>query len=383
MADTLAVYVHWPFCLTKCPYCDFNSHVGDVIDQVRWREAYLTEIAEISARTPGRVVESIFFGGGTPSLMSTETVAAVIAAVASNWRLARDAEITLEANPSSVETARLAAVATAGVNRISLGVQALDDAALAFLGRLHSTGEALAAVQVAKLHFKRVSIDLIYGRPGQTVAAWVGELRQALEHAGGHISAYQLTVEKGTPFFIAERDGALTMPNEATQETLYAVTGETLGDAGYQAYEISNYALAGEACRHNLCIWRYGDYVGIGPGAHGRLTIGGRTYASEATSNPAGWLDAVETKGHGRRRCAALSAKTVAEEILLMGLRIDDGISQKTMWERTGQDLAAWVDGDTARQLRDGGLLVWDSDGLRLTAAGRPLLDGILARLLA
>ena len=382
MAEALAVYVHWPFCVSKCPYCDFNSHVADAIDQARWRQAYLAEIAETAARTPERSVTSIFFGGGTPSLMPPQTVAAVIERIGECWGLAADVEITLEANPSSVETARLAEVAAAGVTRLSLGVQALDDEALAFLGRAHSADEALAAVAVARDLFPRLSIDLIYGWPGQTPEAWATELSEALRHAGGHLSAYQLTIEKGTPFFAAERAGAFALPGEVTQAELYARTGEVLADAGYAAYEISNYARPGQACRHNLHIWRYGDYAGIGPGAHGRLTIDGQSYASEAIPNPTGWLDCAEINGHGRRRLDPLSAKMVAEEMFLMGLRLAEGVSDEGLRARTGQGIEAWTDAEAAHRLIDGGLLELDDARLRLTASGRPLLDGVLARLL-
>jgi putative oxygen-independent coproporphyrinogen III oxidase len=383
MGAPLAVYVHWPFCVSKCPYCDFNSHVADAIDQARWRKAYLAEIAETAGHMPGRTVSSIFFGGGTPSLMPPETVAAVIKRIGECWGLAADAEITLEANPSSVETARLADVAAAGVTRLSLGVQSLDDEALAFLGRAHSAAEALAAVAVARDLFPCLSIDLIYGRPGQTPEAWSSELSEALGHAGGHLSAYQLTIEKGTPFFAAERAGAFDLPDEAAQAGLYALTGEMLASAGYAPYEISNYARPGEACRHNLHVWRYGDYAGIGPGAHGRLTIDGQSYASEAIPNPTGWLDSAEINGHGRRHLDPLSTKVVAEEMFLMGLRLAEGVSDEGLRARTGQGIEAWIDAEAARQLIDGGLLERDDARLRLTAAGRPLLDGVLARLLA
>ncbi len=382
MADTLAVYIHWPFCLSKCPYCDFNSHVAVAIDQNRWRRAYLAEIAEAAGRIPGRNVSSIFFGGGTPSLMPPQTVAAVIDAVASHWQLAADAEITLEANPSSVETARLADIAAAGVNRLSLGVQSLDDEALAFLGRAHSAAEALAAVAAARTLFPRSSIDLIYGRPGQTPEAWAVELSEALGHAGGHVSAYQLTIERGTPFFAAERGGTFALPDDVVQAELYALTGEILAKSGYEAYEISNYARAGEACRHNLHVWRYGDYAGIGPGAHGRLTIAGQCHASEAIPSPTGWLDCAENKGHGRRRLDAQSAKLVAEEMFLMGLRLAEGVSEDGLRGRTGQGIDAWIDAEAARRLIAGGLLVRDAAGMHLSATGRPLLDGVLARLL-
>jgi oxygen-independent coproporphyrinogen-3 oxidase len=315
--------------------------------------------------------------------MPPRTVAAVIEKIGDCWGLAGDAEITLEANPSSVETARLADVAAAGVNRLSLGVQALDDSALAFLGRLHTAKEALAAVAAARALFQHVSIDLIYGRPGQSTAAWATELSEALRHAVGHLAAYQLTIEKGTPFFTAVRSGAFALPDEATQAELYALTGEVLADAGYAAYEISNYARPGEACRHNLQVWRYGDYAGIGPGAHGRLTLGGKSHASAAIPSPTGWLDCAEINGHGRRRLDPLSTKLVAEEMLLMGLRLAEGVSEDGLRARTGQGIDAWIDGQAGRTLIEGGLLVRDDTGMRLTAAGRPLLDGVLARLLA
>ena len=380
---TLAVYVHWPFCRAKCPYCDFNSHVAAGVDQGRWRRALLAEIDATAALVPGRKVTSIFFGGGTPSLMPPATAAAVIARIGERWRLEDDIEITLEANPTSVEAGRLADFAAAGVNRVSLGVQALDDAALAFLGREHGVGEALDAVATARRAVGRVSFDLIYGRPGQDAAAWRGELERAVAHADGHLSAYQLTIEKGTAFYAAHRDGAFALPDEATAAALYETTQETLAAAGLPAYEVSNHARPGEACRHNLATWRYDDYAGIGPGAHGRLTVTGRVHASEAIPAPEGWLAAVEAHGHARRRLEVLAAATVAAEMLMMGLRLAEGVSAERITARTGHPLDAWLDAAAAKRLGDAGMVARDAAGLRVTAAGMPLLDSILARLIA
>ncbi|MFP6757984.1 MAG: radical SAM family heme chaperone HemW, partial [Alphaproteobacteria bacterium] len=263
--DPLAVYVHWPFCLSKCPYCDFNSHVADAIDQTRWRDALCGEIDHWADRLGARRVTSIFFGGGTPSLMPPETVAAVLRRIAARWALDSNVEISLEANPTSAESGAFAAIADAGVNRISLGVQALDPESLHFLGRGHGVDEAIAAVRLAQQAVPRVSFDLIYGRPGQTVAAWREELSRALDFAGDHLSVYQLTIEKGTPFYAAHRAGAFILPDSDTGAALYEVTNEVLEAAGLPAYEISNHARPGAECRHNLTYWRYQDYVGVGP----------------------------------------------------------------------------------------------------------------------
>ena len=288
------VYVHWPFCASKCPYCDFNSHVRAEIDEARWRAALVRELDHFAALAPGRTVTSIFFGGGTPSLMAPATVAAVIERTANHWRLAGDVEITLEANPTSVEAGRFAGYRDAGVNRVSLGVQSLDDRALGFLGRGHDAAEARAAVAVAHARFPRVSFDLIYARPGQSPAAWRRELAEALQIAGEHLSLYQLTLEPGTAFHARAARGALALPGGDAAAALYDVTQEVLEGAGLPAYEISNHAVPGAESRHNLTYWRSGDYLGVGPGAHGRLTGGGAVLAIAQTRSPERWLAAVE-----------------------------------------------------------------------------------------
>ncbi len=379
----IGVYVHWPFCLSKCPYCDFNSHVRARIDERRWRSALIAELAHYAAETSTRKVTSLFFGGGTPSLMSPETVAAIIERVAALWPTAAGLEVTLEANPSSVEAGRFAAYASAGVNRVSLGVQALDDAALRFLGRRHSQAEALAAVALAHRHFARVSFDLIYARPGQTVAAWRRELARALDHAGEHLSLYQLTIEPETAFAQAHARGSFALPQEALAAALYEATQEALDGAGLPAYEISNHARPGVECRHNLTYWRYGDYVGAGPGAHGRLTLGGVKVATRQHRAPEAWLDRVERCGHATRTHIALSPAERLEELLLMGLRLAEGVGREAFRRETGEEIETTLDRARLARLVDGGFLVLDGRGLRATAAGRLRLDAVLAALLA
>ena len=310
------LYVHWPFCEAKCPYCDFNSHVSRTIDQGKWQAAYLAELARVGAETSGRVLNSIFFGGGTPSLMAPDTVAAVIESARQNWRFANDIEITLEANPGSVEAGRFAGYRDAGVNRISMGIQALDDADLRRLGRIHTVAEARAAFDVARGLFDRVSFDLIYARQGQTLAGWRSELREALGMAVDHLSAYQLTIESGTAFGDRFARGRLRgLPDEDLGAAMYEATQEICDAAGMPRYEVSNHARAGAQSRHNLLYWRYGDYAGIGPGAHGRLTLGGQRLATESHRTPGAWLDSV-ARGNGeslRERLAALSGRRLDE----------------------------------------------------------------------
>ncbi len=377
----LAVYIHWPFCLSKCPYCDFNSHVAGAIDQAAWSGALLSELDDTAAALAERTVSSVFFGGGTPSLMPPETVAALLDRVAHHWRLADALEVTLEANPTSAETATLASMAAAGINRVSLGVQALDDDALRFLGRGHDAAEAMAAVAAAQRLFPRHSFDLIYGRPDQSVAGWRRELAAALDHAGDHLSVYQLTVEKGTPFFAARRRGAFAMPDEDTQAALYDATQDMLDAAGLPAYEISNHARPGAECRHNLTCWRYGDYAGIGPGAHGRVTRGGALWATETHPGPERWLDAVRRRGHGRRRCRRLGTAARVDEMLLMGLRLSRGIAREDFAARIGAAPEAVLDARGRDILTEAGLLELDSAGLRATPAGRRVLDSVVVRL--
>ena len=376
------IYVHWPFCLSKCPYCDFNSHVREQVDHVSWRRALLAEIDHYAGRVPGRTVTSIFFGGGTPSLMEPETVTAVIDGIVGHWPVAPDIEITLEANPSSVEADRFQALATAGVNRVSLGLQALDDRSLAFLGRRHNTAEGLAALQVAKRHFRRVSFDLIYGRPGQTPAAWEAELPRAIAEGTEHLSVYQLTIEEGTRFATLAARGELDLPDEDTQAMLYEATQDMLSAAGLPAYEISNHARPGAESRHNLTYWRYGDYIGIGPGAHGRLTIAGEKLATRAHRAPEIWLERVEAAGHGAHEDVPITSAERRDEMLMMGLRLVEGVSRARLVSELGTDIEDLFDAQRLARLLDAGFLALDCDSLRATASGRQRLNAVLAGLL-
>lgn len=380
--EPLAVYVHWPFCAAKCPYCDFNSHVRARIDQDQWRRAYAAETAYWAALTPGRLVTSIFLGGGTPSLMEPATVAAILEAIARGWSIARDVEITLEANPGSVESGRFAAYGAAGVNRVSLGVQALDDDALAGLGRIHRAGEALAALEIARRHFPRYSFDLIYARPGQTVDEWQAELQRALALAGDHLSLYQLTLEPGTPFHAAARRGELRLPEEDVQADMYELTQGLCADAGLPAYEVSNHAGAAGASRHNLAYWRYQDYVGIGPGAHGRVTLEGRKLATRAHRAPEIWLERVARDGHGGHAPEPIDPARQLEEALMMGLRLAEGVDAARIAGLAGLQAASLTGGKPARALMEEGLI--DVSGTRLTAtpAGRQRLNAVIAHLL-
>lgn len=377
------IYVHWPFCRSLCPYCDFNSHVSDSVDHRRWQAALLRELDHYARQTAGNTVTSVFFGGGTPSLMEPATVAACLTAVRRHWPVAPDLEVTLEANPTSIEAGRLAAFGSAGVNRLSLGVQALDDAALAALGRTHTATEAIAAIEVAAELFQRFSFDLIYARPGQTEAAWRRELATALSLAGEHLSLYQLTIEPGTRYFAAQARGDLIVPDESTATTLYETTQQLLAAAGLPAYEVSNHARPGAACRHNLTYWRHGDYVGIGPGAHGRLSRNPGIAATRQHRAPEIWLQQVEAAGHATRTDDLLPPAVVQEEILLMGLRLVDGIERAWFRARTGLELEQVLDPGRRQRLIDGGFLVLDSAGLRATHAGRQRLNAVLAMLLA
>jgi oxygen-independent coproporphyrinogen-3 oxidase len=382
----LGLYVHWPFCRSLCPYCDFNSHVAtrlDDTDQQRWRDAYLAELAHYAGRAGHRRVVSIFFGGGTPSLMAPATAAAVIDAAAGHFDLANDIEITLEANPGSVEAERFAGFAAAGINRVSLGVQALDDDALRNLGRQHSAAEARAAIAVAARYFARYSFDLIYARPGQSVASWQRELAEALALASGHLSVYQLTIEPGTPFFLRQAEGALTLPDETAGAAMFEATQALLDAAGLAAYEISNHAAPGAECRHNLGYWRYEDYLGIGPGAHGRLTVDGAVHATRQHRAPEIWLQRVEQIGHATRTDQPLDAETRTSEALMMGLRLAEGVDAARFARRTGGALDSVLDTGNIDRLVHGGFLVKEATRLRATPAGRQRLDAVLGALLA
>ncbi len=375
------VYVHWPFCLSKCPYCDFNSHVRRAsIDEGRFVRAFAAEIAATAARAPGRTVSTIFFGGGTPSLMQPATVGAILESIARHWTIAPDLEVTLEANPTSVEAERFRGYRSAGVNRVSLGVQSLDDRVLAELGRTHTAREALDAVGVARSVFARYSFDLIYARPRQTPQEWARELRLALAEAGEHLSLYQLTIEPDTPFAALHAAGKLKTPDDDTARTLYDETLEICAAHGLPAYEISNHARPGGECRHNLIYWRASEYAGIGPGAHGRLDIDGTRRATATERSPETWLARVETQGHGLVTDDALTREETADEFLLMGLRLAEGIDIARFAAVAGRPL------DPARiaVLHEHGLVETTSDGrLRVTLPGFPVLDAVVADLAA
>jgi oxygen-independent coproporphyrinogen-3 oxidase len=375
------VYVHWPFCRSKCPYCDFNSHVSHrPIDQPRFVCAFASEIAATAARTPGRTVSTVFFGGGTPSLMEPATVAAVLDAIAHHWRVAPDVEVTLEANPTSVEAERFAGYRAAGVNRVSLGVQALDNGALAALGRTHTAEEALAAVEIARRHFERYSFDLIYARPGQMPADWRAELACAIAQAATHLSLYQLTIEPETPFAALHAGGRLAIPDDDHARDLYDVTQEVCTAAGLPAYEISNHARPGAECRHNLVYWRYHEYAGIGPGAHGRIVADGVRRATATERSPEAWLGLVESQGHGLFTDEPLSGGEQADEFLLMGLRLAEGIDPSRFERLAGRPLPA---GHIAHLERHGLAEMTSGGRLRITPAGFPVLNAIVAELAA
>ena len=375
------VYVHWPFCLSKCPYCDFNSHVrGGTVDEARYLAAFAAEIAHRASLAPGRVVRSIFFGGGTPSLMQPKTVGGVIEAIAARWPIAPDAEITLEANPTSVEAGRFRGYRAAGVNRLSIGVQALADADLVALGRRHSVEEALAAVRLAASLFPRFTFDLIYGRSGQSDAAWRAELARGLDLAGDHISLYQLTIEPDTMFERLRDAGRLTLPDEDLSLALFHTTRELTEARGLPAYEVSNHARPGGESRHNLVYWRYGEYAGIGPGAHGRLVTREGRLAQACERRPEAWLARVESVGHGLVENTALSQEEQGDEFLLMGLRLGEGVDPRRYEALSGRAL----DLDRLRTLIEGGFVERDPSGrLRVTPVGAPLLDTVVADLAA
>ena len=380
-AAAFGVYIHWPFCMSKCPYCDFNSHVRHGgIDEARYVQAFLREIETTAARAPGRTVSTIFFGGGTPSLMSPATVSAILDGVAKHWTVAPDIEVTLEANPTSVEAERFRGFRSAGVNRVSLGVQALDDRSLKELGRLHTAEEAMKAVGIARSVFDRYSFDLIYARPGQSTQDWAKELNMAISEAAEHLSLYQLTIEADTPFFALHANGKLVTPDEDLSRDLYDVTQEVCDKAGLAAYEISNHAREGAQCRHNLVYWRGDDYAGIGPGAHGRLERDGRRYATATEKRPESWLMRVESLGHGLIVDEALTREERADEYLLMGLRLAEGIDPERYTALAGRPL----DDRRIAILRAEGAVETTAEGhLRVTQSAFPILDAVVADLAA
>jgi oxygen-independent coproporphyrinogen-3 oxidase len=376
------IYIHWPFCRSKCPYCDFNSHVRERIDHGRWRGALLRELEHYARDTQGRTVTSIFFGGGTPSLMEPETVAALIQRMRDLWSVAGAVEITLEANPTSAETGKFRAFREAGVNRVSLGVQSLSASDLKFLGRQHDATQALAAVEMAAAIFDRFSFDLIYARPGQTLEQWRDELGRALAFAAGHISLYQLTIEPGTRFEQAVARGEFRVLDEESAAELYEATVARLGAAGLAGYEISNFAKPGEESRHNLVYWRYGDYVGVGPGAHGRLTLGGEKFATRQHRAPEAWLDLVERDGHATRQRDRVPRSARLNETLMMGLRLKEGVPLARIEAEAAQPFAQVIDQTRLRRLIDGGFLMLTDDHLTATPSGRQRLDAVLGALL-
>jgi oxygen-independent coproporphyrinogen-3 oxidase len=380
MTEPFGVYVHWPFCLAKCPYCDFNSHVRHGgVDQGDFVTAYLAELKHFATLAPGRVVSSIFFGGGTPSLMVPETVAAILDRIAGLWTVAPDAEITLEANPTSVEAGRFAGYRAAGVNRVSLGVQSLDDASLKSLGRMHTASEALAALAIAKRKFERVSFDLIYARQGQALPAWREEFTRALAHAQDHLSLYQLTIEPGTPFAALHATGSLTIPDGERAEEFYLLTQALCDAAGLPSYEVSNHARPGAESRHNLLYWRGHDYAGVGPGAHSRITRDDGKHAIAIRKSPEAWLQAVAASGHGIELDERLSPQNSADEYLLMGLRLAEGIDVTRLKAIDGRKL----DDARLRQLEAQGLVKRTPGRLRATDTGRLVLDRLIVELAA
>ncbi len=374
------IYVHWPFCAAKCPYCDFNSHVRSAIDENRWTEAIVRELEWVRAlQGTAPQVETVFFGGGTPSMMSGVAAAAIIDAIARLWPLAGDVEITLEANPASADAARFRDYAIAGVNRISLGVQALNDADLRFLGRLHDVAEAKRALAMAMASFALVSLDLIYARPQQSARAWRAELAEALAFGTAHLSLYQLTIEPNTRFAVDAQEGRLRIPDEDCAVSLFEVTQELTAAAGRPAYEISNHARPGKECRHNLIYWRYGDYAGVGPGAHGRLTLAGRRIATTGERLPERWLEKVSRDGHGTVEMSPIDVGDAAHEHLLMNLRLSEGLDLSAYQTRWGIAL----DGVRIAELVKNGLVRLDGDRLAATDRGRLVLNSVIAALAA
>ncbi len=376
------IYIHWPFCLSKCPYCDFNSHVHDAIDHDQWREAYLRELEHAAALSRGRTVETVFFGGGTPSLMQPETVAAILEKIKVLSPGAETMEVTLEANPTSVEAGKFRDFRAAGVNRVSLGIQAFNSQDLKFLGRTHDLSQAKTAIETAANIFDRFSFDLIYARPGQSVEDWQAELREALEFAAGHLSLYQLTIEQGTPFYIQHQRGEFRIPEQELAADLYDATQEMLEAAGMPAYEVSNHARPGQESRHNLIYWRYGDYAGIGPGAHGRLTTADQKFGTRAHRAPDIWLRQVAEQGHGWHPHESVDRTQRVLEAILMGLRLREGVPIARLAEEYGGDPYEIIDAGKVRTLESEGLVTLQNETLCTTAQGLKRLNGVLSYLL-
>ncbi len=382
-APGFGLYIHWPFCLSKCPYCDFNSHVRERIDAAAWQSALRRELTHWGEQTQGRTLTSIFFGGGTPSLMPPDTVAALIEAARRHWRTDDALEVTLEANPTSVEAGKFAAFRQAGVNRVSVGIQALRPEALQMLGRQHDVTQARRAVGLAAQHFERFSFDLIYARPEQSVADWRKELSEALSFGASHLSLYQLTIEPGTQFATLFARGDLRIPDEETGAALYELTQELCEQAGLPAYEISNHARPGQECRHNLTYWYYGDYIGIGPGAHGRVTVRGQKLATRTHRAPEEWLKRVTADGTGVTEQTPIPRAEQLDEFLLMGLRTHSGISRARLRSDFGADVETLLRAERVPTLQKHGLVELTPTHLRATADGRLKLNALLAELAA
>ena len=378
---TIAVYIHWPFCLSLCPYCDFNSHVKQNINHRDWEKALLSELEHYSKIIGTRKVTSIFFGGGTPSLMEADTVAKIIEAIEKHFSLAKNVEITLEANPTSSESKNLSAFSKAGINRVSLGVQALNDESLILLGRKHNTEEAKKVIKIASDNFERFSFDLIYARPKQTKIMWEKELTEATKLARGHLSVYQLIIEPGTPFYLSQARGLITLPNESLAVALFQMTQEILDSANLPAYEVSNHAADGEHCKQNMTYWHYGDYLGIGPGAHGRITLDGNIYATRQHRAPEMWLKRTRMAGHATQNFVPLDEEEIINEIILMGLRTKTGIDASNFYLRTGKDLNEAINDQAINRLKQGNFITSDQKGIRTTMTGLLRLDSIIKEL--
>lgn len=382
MSDLFGIYIHWPFCKAKCPYCDFNSHVSDSIDHEQWAQTYLKEIEHVAGMTQGREVTSVFFGGGTPSLMQPQTVERILEHINKAWNIGKDVEITLEANPTSIEAQKFSDFKAAGVNRVSVGIQSLRDNDLKFLGREHSASEALEALMIANDNFDRVSFDLIYARPEQTIEAWKEELSEAVNYAKGHLSLYQLTIEQGTPFYTQHARGEFRIPEQDQAGEFYEVTQEILDNAGLPAYEISNHAAAGQESAHNMTYWRYGDYAGIGPGAHGRLTVKGQKFATRTHRAPDIWLEKVGKEGHGYHPFEEINPDNRFTEMMMMGLRIKDGVALAKIEKETGKKWQELLSEEKIQKLSDEGLLKLTNTNICATKAGMQRLNGLLSYLL-
>jgi len=380
--EQMGVYIHWPFCESRCPYCDFNAHVREELDQKQWAEAYVQSLKHYAEIIPDKQIVSIFFGGGTPSLMEPETVATIIDAVQSLWRVANDIEITLEANPTSVENDKLLAFRDAGINRVSLGVQALNDEDLKFFGRGHNVDEALKAIELAKTHFERSSFDLIYARPNQMLENWEKELKQAVALSNGHLSLYQLTIERNTPFYMRHSRGEFAIPDDVQGAEFYHLTQDVLENAGLPAYEVSNHAKEGHTCRHNLIYWHMADYIGVGAGAHGRFVQGDQKFASRDHAAPEIWLERVGKNGHGAHELERLTQEDRFNECLMMGLRLRDGISIQAVEDKSGKAFSDMVDADKLQSSIDQDWVIKGGDNLKLTREGLLRLNALIPYIL-